>query len=119
MAGEYISDAELADYIEQGLKIPNVEEVLLVYVKGTETEGYQACALGLAWIGKVGDAAEADQQLRKEIGFQQTEARRVLAGLLGIDPNLAYALDVAHQPRDGWSAAVIARRLREGEWLCG
>ncbi len=110
---------EIAEYIERGLKmtfgrsgaasriIENANSLLEF-----EERTFYAGALGLALIGKTGDAGAALESCRRAFCKSPDRKLDVLAGLLGIPVALAMLIEINHQ--NGVSAREIAASLRSG-----
>lgn len=107
----YISKKELADLIEKGLQTPGVKESPQYYLVSDGENGCIACALGLAYVGLVGDAKKADERYWENYGL--STGFRNLAGLLNIPLDLATRINSDHVT--GTSAIDIASQLREEE----
>ena len=101
---------QLALYIERGLALPGVIECQGKYLTRI-ANGYLACALSLALLGKVGDIDVSVSLL--DSSLKRWLPPYALGRLIGINSNLALAIDLVHSPQNGRSARQIAERLCE------
>lgn len=105
---------ELSESIEKGLKAEGVVESHADFLQIWEGHWWRACALGLAIIGKTGDARKAYDLCREA---EEREAYKcylkTAAAVLGIPHEAARAINTAHCSEI--SAQDIADRLRTAD----
>lgn len=102
------TNEQLAEWIEQGLQDPRVEEAHNAYFMATNEPGLcRVCALSIALIGKVGFEEAERRCTSRSLGVN------MYARELGVSFDRANAIEDAHLGET--KAAEIAAMLRRGE----
>jgi hypothetical protein len=120
---EQYQAAQVADWIEKALKMEGVRECQDAFLRVTEkfldmgiSRRAEACALGLAFIGKYGNVENAIDSVKalKKLNLS-SRLDRFMAESLGIEFNLADSINWTHCA--SIPASEIAKKLRNGETL--
>jgi len=100
--------AYLADMIEKGE--PHIKESRRSFIIH-DGEGVCGCALGMAIVGRFGDAEKALERYHSKA----SDGHIAISELLDIPRNLAFEINIAHH-LCGIPAAEIIDKLRAGEF---
>lgn len=113
----YITQSQLADLIEKGLQTEGVVEDSEGYLHKpwNDPDRVHACAVGLAFVGLVGNAEEAHENYwnNRNSGFSPSQS-------FGAKLVVPYTnmLDISYDHFNGMTAREIVKKLRQGgyEW---